>query len=246
MTVDGPLDFGLIIIGDEILRGQRQDAHFLHFRQWLGQQGRALAWCWLLPDDPEILVQHFTRSLAGPHPVFCCGGIGATPDDLTRECVARAAGVSLERHPGAAAEIEGRFGDAAYPTRILMADLPQGSTLIPNPYNRIPGFSLGEHHFLPGFPEMAWPMAAWVLQQRYTATPQPLAERSVRVLDTPESALVPLLQRLTPRYPDLKLFSLPHLGTPMTVEVGFRGRHGLEQAFADLLRELAAEGRSWE
>ena len=46
---------------------------------------------------------------------------------------------------------EARFGEEAYPIRIRMADLPEGSRLIPNPYNQIPGFSIGHHHFLPGF-----------------------------------------------------------------------------------------------
>ena len=87
--------------------------------------------------------------------VFCFGGIGATPDDHTRQCAAQAADIPMLRHPDAVREIEAQFGPEAYPRRILMADLPAGSTIIPNPVNRVPGFSLRHHHFLPGFPR--WP-----------------------------------------------------------------------------------------
>jgi molybdopterin-biosynthesis enzyme MoeA-like protein len=237
--------FGLIVIGDEILTGHRQDAHFLHFRELLRGRGHTLAWCWLLPDDPDTLVSHLEHSLAQERPVLCCGGIGATPDDRTRECAARAAGLPLERHPAAAEEIEARFGPAAYPTRILMADLPRGCALIPNPYNRIPGFRLARHYFLPGFPELAWPMADWVLEQDYPGTAEPLGECAVRVLDTPESALVPLMERLGRAYPALKVFSLPRLAGK-GVELGLRGRQDLDRALAELRAGLEAEGFPYE
>ncbi len=67
--------------------------------------------------------------------VFVFGGIGATPDDHTRQCAADAAGLALVRHPRGAAIIEKRFGREAYPQRIHMAHLPSGCALIPNPVN---------------------------------------------------------------------------------------------------------------
>ena len=168
--------------------------------------------------------------------------MAATPDDRTRECAALAAGVPLQRHAGAQAEIEAVFGAQSYPNRILMADLPLGCELIPNPRNRIPGFSLRNHYFLPGFPELAWPMAEWVLDTYHPVREPPIRELSIRVLDAPESALVPLMRRLAEGHPGLKLFSLPRLGERKTVELGFRGRTGLEQAWEDLRRELDTEG----
>jgi len=159
MITSQPRAFGLIVIGDELLLGDREDRHLPFFRQLLKERGDLLKRCWILPDEFEELTHQLRLSLDQALPTFVCGGIGATPDDLTRGCAAAAAGVGLVRHPEAAALIEGRFGEAAYPERIHMADLPAGSRLIPNLYNQIAGFSLGEHHFLPGFPEMAWPMA---------------------------------------------------------------------------------------
>jgi molybdopterin-biosynthesis enzyme MoeA-like protein len=170
-------------------------------------------------------------------PVFVCGGIGATPDDLTRDCAAQAAGIKLERHQEAAALIEAKFGDAAYPARITMADLPSGCQLIPNPYNQIPGFHLNRHYFLPGFPEMAWPMAEWVLDQFYYQPPAHIKEQSVQVVNTPESALIPIMEELSDRFSSLKMFSLPRIGNPPSVELGFRGCGDISTA-TQLMKEM--------
>jgi molybdopterin-biosynthesis enzyme MoeA-like protein len=239
---EGARSFGLIVIGDEVLTGPRTDKHLPAFKAMLAARGHGLAWCWILPDDPELLTRQLAASLAMDLPVFCCGGIGATPDDHTRACAAAAAGVALVRHPQALALIQARFGAEAQPHRVLMADLPAGAGLIPNPINQVPGFRLREHWFLPGFPKMAWPMAEWVLATRYPAV-KPAQEAGLRVRETPESRLIPLLRELDGRFPDLKLFSLPHLGDTPTdryVLLGFRGRGDLARAMAALRAALDA------
>lgn len=236
--------FGLIVVADEILAGSRADKHLPAFRDLLHARGHRLAWCWILPDDPALLRRQLAASMAEGLPVFCCGGIGATPDDHTRACAAAAAGVALERHPEALALIEGRFGADAYPYRVLMADLPAGAKLIPNPVNQIPGFMLREHWFLPGFPRMAWPMAEWVLDAHYPAAAPP-REAAVAVYGTPESRLIPLLRALDDSQPGLKLFSLPHLGDDPAdhyVLLGFRGQGDLDFAMAALRAALDAAG----
>ncbi len=231
--------FGLIVVGDEILTGRRADRHFDYFRDCLKERGFRLSWFWLLADEPDILTEHQRLSMSWGLPVFVCGGIGATPDDHTRACAASAAGVRLVRHPRAAEEIESRFGSAAYPHRIRMADLPEGCSLIPNPYNRIPGFGMGSHWFLPGFPEMAWPMARWVLDQHFPSPGHDWAESSLRAFGVGEGGMVSLMQDLVGRYPDLKLFSLPQLGDPPSIEIGFRGStEGVSKAMDDLKCEL--------
>ena len=235
-------DFGLIIIGDEILFGKRHDRHLEHFRELMKGRGLRLIRCWLLPDDPESLTNHLRISMVDEYPVFVCGGIGATPDDRTRACAALAAGVALERHPEAAALIEERFGDQAYPSRILMADLPARCRLIPNPVSRIPGFSVQDHHFLPGFPQMAWPMAEWVLEQDYPQTYMRLQERSLRVLNTPESELIPVMDALSGRFDELKMFSLPRMGEQRYIELGFRGTGDCDLALDSLKLELTRHG----
>ena len=206
----------------------------------LADRGHQLAWYWLLPDDPAVLQRQLRISMAGAEPVFCCGGIGATPDDHTRACAAAAAGVALVRHPQAKALIEGRFGAEAHPNRILMADLPAGCSLIPNTHNDIPGFALDAHWFLPGFPQMAGPMAEWVLETHYGRA-EPLRESALQVVGVPESRLVPLMRRLGEDFPDLKLFSLPHMGDDPHILLGFRGRRPLDDAVRALCAALDAE-----
>ncbi len=238
--------FGIIVIGDEILNGRRRDRHFDALGGLLRARGFQPAWLRILPDDPDYLVAEFRRTMAEGVPVFCCGGIGATPDDHTRACAAEAAGAPLERHPGAVAEIEARFGAEAYPQRIKMAELPRGCELIPNPYNRVPGFSIRHHYFMPGFPDMAHPMAAWVLDTYFPAGGHPEQQRAVRVRGVTESSLVDLMEDLTRRFPAAKLFSLPRLGPEFQIEIGFRGQGDLETPFAELVAALASRGVAFE
>ena len=236
------MQFGLIVIGDEILSGRRRDRHFDFFRQLLTRHGFSLRWFQILPDDPELLVQRLAGSMQERIPVFSCGGIGATPDDYTRQCAARAAGVPSVRHAGARELIEARFGADAYPHRIRMADLPQGSELIPNPYNQVPGFSINAHYFMPGFPDMAHPMAEWVLRTYYPADIHPQREMSLRVYGTTENELMDLMQSMTREYPEFKLFSLPRIGEEHFVELGLRGGDGLDAGFADMKSRLEKLG----
>jgi molybdopterin-biosynthesis enzyme MoeA-like protein len=220
------VSIGILVIGDEILSGRREDKHLTHCIHALGERGLRLGWARFIGDDAAALTNEFRVVRAGGDIGFIFGGIGATPDDLTRQCVATAHDVPLTRHPEAQALIEARFGDDAHPNRILMADLPHGATLIPNPINRIPGFSLGRMHCLPGFPHMAWPMLDWVLDTHYRNLPRDKpTELSVVVHNVPESVLVPWMQEFTRRHPELKLFSLPRYtekGEP-EIELGVSG-----------------------
>lgn len=220
--------FGAFVFGDEILVGKRQDKHFPWLIEALGKRGLRLAWCEHLGDEPVRVTQALKRTFATEDIVFCFGGIGATPDDHTRQCAAAALGVELALHPDAEREISGRFGAETNPQRLRMGEFPVGSSIIPNPVNRIPGFSAGHHYFVPGFPQMAWPMIEWVLEEKYRHLfdSQRWAEGSLIVYDVPESAVAPLMEELNRTYPGLKAFSLPSMGeggTRRHIELGVRG-----------------------
>lgn len=205
-------EIGIIIVGDEILSGKREDKHLMHMIETLKKRNLSIDWVRILPDDLNILVSHFQQSFQSRAIVFCFGGIGATPDDMTRQAVAKANQVQIEQHPDAKAEIEAKFGEAAYPDRIILANLPQKSRIIPNSYNRIPGFSLDKHHFFPGFPMMAWPMVDWVLEHEYPDLKQDVVtEKSVMIYEISETQLLATMANITKQYPQVKLFSLPHL-----------------------------------
>lgn len=241
--------FGAIVIGDEIMRGKREDKHFAKLRELLDGRGFALSWCLYLGDDPAQITASLCTTFAQPGvTVFCFGGIGATPDDYTRQCAARAAGVDLYRHPDAIAEIEAQYGASAWPLRVLMAELPRGSTIIPNPFNRVPGFSLRSHHFLPGFPEMAWPMVEWLLDTHHsTSAARFERERAIFVLGAFESLLLDLMNRCVAGFPAAKLFSLPTVGrADRRIELGVRGEpEAVEQAIDYLKQGVVELGFDW-
>jgi molybdopterin-biosynthesis enzyme MoeA-like protein len=202
---------GILVIGDEILSGKRKDKHFARAIEILGARGLELAWAEYLGDDPARITATLRRTFATDDIVFSFGGIGATPDDHTRQCAAAALGRPLARHPEAVKEIVERFGEAAYPKRVLMAEFPEGADLVPNPYNRIAGFSVGTHYFLPGFPEMAWGMMAWALDTKHRALFRDRLphEEAILVTRAGESDLLEVMNAVVHDYPDLKLSSLP-------------------------------------
>jgi len=261
--------FGLIIVGDEILSGKRQDKHFSKVIELLNSRGLRLDWARYVPDDRERLVEALHDTFAGGDHVFSCGGIGSTPDDHTRQAAAEALGRNIELHPQAAAFIAERCRELATQglgsedmstpenrQRLKMAEFPTGADIIPNPYNRIAGFALERHWFVPGFPVMAWPMIEWVLNTHYVRWfhREPLAERSVIVFDTPESAIAPLMEEVERSFPGVKAFSLPSVGDGSDgriarrhIELGVKGVPAqIELAFAQLSSSLARLGAPFE
>ena len=241
--------FGAIIIGDEIMSGKRQDKHMTTVISTLGERGLELVWCQYLADEPALITATLRRTLAGDDVVFSFGGIGATPDDHTRQCAADAAGVALALHADAEREIRARFGADITPQRLKMGEFPLGSRIIPNPYNRIPGFSLGDHHFLPGFPQMAWPMMAWVLDNLYRErhAAGATAEEAIIVRGAGESQLIDLMNDCLARHPGLKVFSLPHMSDDdRYIELGVRGEaRRVAPAMDELKAAVVALGFRW-
>ncbi|MCH8179642.1 MAG: competence/damage-inducible protein A [Proteobacteria bacterium] len=255
---------GLIIIGDEILSGRRQDKHLSKAIELLGERGMALSWARYVGDDPDRITADLRHAFDSGDVVFSFGGIGATPDDHTRACAARALGVDMALHPQARELILARCRELALQEghpfepesddtqrRLQMGVFPLGADIIPNPYNRIPGFSVqGRVHFLPGFPVMAWPMMASVLDERHADLhgSQRQEERAVVVYGAIESRLTPLMIDIEARFAPVKVFSLPSVDHPVHgrhIELGVKGRgEQVTQAFGALLQGLHVVGAS--
>jgi molybdopterin-biosynthesis enzyme MoeA-like protein len=238
--------FGAFVIGDEILVGKREDKHLSFVIGALAKRGLRLAWAQYLGDDPERLTAALKRSFLANETVFSFGGIGATPDDHTRQCAAAALGVGLRLHPDAEREIRGRFGAETTPQRLAMGEFPEGALVIPNPVNRIPGFSLREHHFVPGFPQMAWPMVEWVLETRYRQlfNRDRWRENSILVFEAGESQLIPAMKEVEAGFKGIKVFSLPSMGADgsrIHVELGVRGEPAQVDPAMDALRRLVKD-----
>ncbi len=263
-------DFGLIIVGDEILSGKRADKHMSKVIELLSARGLALSYADYVGDSPERITEALRRAFASGDVVFSTGGIGATPDDHTRQCAAKALGQALRLHPQAEILIRERMQDVAREQgvpyepdradnvhRLNMGVFPESAQLIPNPYNKIPGFTCvssgrtlqtGAVHFVPGFPVMAWPMVEWVLDTHYSHLFQKAAylEKSVVIYGAMEAALTPIMERLEAAHPGIKVFSLPSVDHPVHgrhIELGVKGApEAVNQAYPAMLNELHVFG----
>ncbi|WP_374339170.1 competence/damage-inducible protein A [Methyloversatilis sp.] len=234
---------GLYIIGDEILSGRRQDGHFAKVRELLAERGLQLSWVSYLGDERPRLVEAFRRTFASDDIVFSCGGIGVTPDDHTRQSAAAALGVDCVLHPAAEMEIRARFGAETTGNRLRLGEFPAGSDIIPNPFNRIPGFSCGHHHFVPGFPEMAWPMMTWVLDTKYAHLhhQRDWVEHSIFVFDAHESRLLDLMHSVETEF-GVTVFSLPSFGNARHARPHIElGAKGMAEKVAAAMRTMRAE-----
>lgn len=248
-------NYGLIVIGDEIMRGKRQDKHMAKFVEICAARGLHLSWVQYLGDERPRLIETLQRTLASGDVVFSCGGIGVTPDDHTRQATAAAANVPLALNPDAEREIRARMaemGQPVTPARLELGTVPQGSRIIPNPFNRIPGFSYRDHHFLPGFPQMAWPMAEWVLDTYYADDFRKIAEAEAAILvwDGLEGNMLDLMRQTEADFPGIIVFSLPTFGSESVrrhVELGVRGEPTeVEKAIEVLKTGVAALGYSFD
>jgi molybdopterin-biosynthesis enzyme MoeA-like protein len=249
--------FGLIVIGDEILSGKREDKHLVRVIRILADRGLRLSWAEYHGDDRDAIAQTLRRTFATDDVVFSCGGIGGTPDDHTRQAAAAALSVPLHLHPEAERLIAERCAEMAREgrgsadmdapenrQRLKMGEFPEGARIVPNPFNRIPGFAVGRHYFVPGFPVMAWPMIEGVLDAEYRQYFHrvSLAERSMLVFEAPESSVTPLMEEIEAAFPGVKVFSLPSIGDgkdgkPMRrhIELGVKGdATAVEAAFPRL------------
>ncbi len=243
---------GLIVVGDEILSGLRQDKHIPAVIERLAARGLHLSWVQMVGDDLAFLTDTLLRSFSTDHIVLSCGGIGGTPDDHTRQAAAQALGLSIVRHAQAVELIHQRCQESGQPAdefRLRMADFPAGASLIPHPYNRIAGFTVGQHHFVPGFPVMAWPMIEWVLDTLYPQFHHQELEykKALLLFNMPEARITPVMEQLEAAYPCCKLYSLPSVGDNKLarhIELGVKARGGVEEkeavskAFSELLKIL--------
>jgi molybdopterin-biosynthesis enzyme MoeA-like protein len=252
---------GLLVVGDEILSGKRADKHMPKLIELLAARGMQLGWAEYVGDEPTRITAALGRAFASGDIVFSTGGIGATPDDHTRQCAAAALGVPLALHPEAEVLIRERMQDTAreqgkvyepdHPDnvhRLNMGVFPLGAKIIRNPYNKIPGFSVADVHFVPGFPVMAWPMIESVLDERYgdLFARGRSVEKSVIVYGAMEATLTPLMEAVERTHPGIKVFSLPsvdHVEHGRHIELGVKGdAERVDAAYAQLMDGLHSFG----
>ncbi len=210
--------FYAVIIGSEILNARREDKHFTFIRNALMKRGHSLFASFIIKDDVDLIRSIYTMIINDSNAVmFSFGGIGSTPDDLTRAISAEVFDDGrLLTHSKFLNDIVERFGEQAYPHRINMALLPKKSKLLHNPINNMSGFYLDDRYFfMPGFPEMSHPMTLEALELFYPNAPK--TYRKTLIAQTSENTLIDVMEKLDS---SVDFSSLPMInnGSP-TVEI---------------------------
>jgi molybdopterin-biosynthesis enzyme MoeA-like protein len=201
------VNFYALIIGTEILNARREDKHFKFVRDELQKYGHQLFASFILKDD-EKLIKNTLKLIKDDKDsiLFSFGGIGSTPDDLTRAIAAEVfTNKPLKRHKVFEKDIIEKFKEEAYPHRIHMSDLPVDAQLIFNPINNMSGFSLEDRFFfVPGFPVMAHPMISSVIKN--LCKEKKHTYRKTLLAKTSENTLITQMQMI-PKH--IELSSLP-------------------------------------
>ncbi|OGP76072.1 MAG: hypothetical protein A2Z40_01955 [Deltaproteobacteria bacterium RBG_19FT_COMBO_60_16] len=209
---------GVVILGDEVLKAEIRESNLAFLLPLLNEWGAEVALCAILPDDIDVVVRHLRAYLKEVDLLVLTGGIGPTPDDITREAVAKAAGVPLIVHPEAKAQLSEYYKDRMNEHRMRMAQVPEGAVLIPNPISVAPGFCIARMAAFPGIPRLLHEMIGWL---------RPLVEgrRKSRVTlysKTPESSYAGIMKEAMDAFPDVSVGSYPMIEEEYRVRVVFR------------------------
>jgi molybdenum cofactor synthesis domain-containing protein len=230
----------IVTIGNELVSGDTVNTN----GSWLAARLEALGVDVLLiaslPDEEERVAALVRAQAAEADVVLVTGGLGGTPDDITREAIAAAFGVPQEEQSEVAERLRARFrGDPDYVTR--WAQLPAGSRALENPLGGAPGFVIGNVYVLPGLPSEMEAMFETVAAELAGGSPIGSWRRTYR---TTESRIVAVLEAGGERYPAVKVGSYPSFGAEGSfVEVVLKSndpaalaaaRAWFEQALADL------------
>ena len=235
---------GIVILGDEVLKAEIREANLAYMIPLLNEWGAKVVLCAILPDDVATVVRHLRSYKEEADLLILTGGIGPTPDDITRDAVADVAGVPVVLDPEARAMLEARYpsGKELNPYRMLMAHVPEGAELIPNPVSAAPGFYIDGIAAFPGVPVILHGMFDWV-RSRIRGTPQ---SRVTLFSDAPESKYAGLMKEVMERFPEVGIGSYPMMEGEYRVRIVFRADR-LEQAslcaddFAKGLRAIGFE-----
>ena len=199
----------ILIVGDEILAGRTLDTNSHWLAGELDRLGVRVDRILVLPDDLGIVAAAVSAHRRAADYLLVCGGLGPTPDDVTREAVARGTRRAFVLHPEADRLLREHYGEAYTEVRQAMAWLPEHCELIPNPITVAPGFVVENVFVFPGIPRLLQAMFPQV-RERFRGRPVHTVELETRAR---EGDYTPLLQRLKERYPDVAVGSYPSLDT---------------------------------
>jgi len=210
----------------------RMDTNSLYLTEQLNLLGVDVIFKSIVGDDRRRLVAAAQHSLFRSDILIFSGGLGPTEDDLTREAVAEALGVSLQRDPEILARLEQRFAERGWkmaPNNAKQADVLDGATALPNPNGTAPGQWLsgefdGREHIivlLPGPPHELKALFEAEVRERLGAKvpPASLAIRTLKIAMLGESAIDARVAPIYKRYADIETTILAGAGE---VELHFK------------------------
>lgn len=132
----------IIAVGSELLTPHRRDTNSLYLTEKLNELGVEIRFKCIVGDDAEGLTLAAKLAMRRSDIIIFTGGLGPTEDDLTRESVAQALGMELQRDPGILAKLEERFakrGIKMTPNNAKQADILSGAAMLANPVGTAPG-----------------------------------------------------------------------------------------------------------
>lgn len=223
----------VIIIGNEILSGRTQDMNLAYIAQRLTKQGILLKEAIVIPDEEDKIIETVQLASQRYSYVFTTGGIGGTHDDITAACVAKAFGRVLYKHPEAFEILKNYYKEALNETRIRMAYVPEGATLIPNNISSAPGFQMENVYCLAGIPTVMQGMFDYLMTILRSGPPIHSTTVRSKVL---ENNIADELGKIQQEHPSVEIGSYPRFIPPHDYELNLVIR-GIDQETITIVAE---------
>jgi molybdenum cofactor synthesis domain-containing protein len=210
MTSPKIITASVIVIGNEILSGRTRDSNLAWLAVELNKLGIRLLEARVIPDVESVIIAAVNELRARFDYVFTTGGIGPTHDDITAECIAKAFGVPLVRHPEAVRRLLAHYANPAdlNEARLRMANAPEGAELIDNPVSKAPGFRIGNVYVMAGVPMIMQAMFDGLRGRLVGGTR--LLSRTLSV-DIPEGLMAAGLAAIQNAHRDVEIGSYPYM-----------------------------------
>jgi molybdenum cofactor synthesis domain-containing protein len=195
----------ILTIGNELVSGDVPNSNGSWLARRLAPLGVSVRLIAAVPDEIDAIAEWVRREAPLVDVVLVTGGLGGTPDDITREALAHAFSLQQEEIPELAADLRRRFTrDPEYAA--AWARLPAGSRSLPNPLGGAPGFALENVYVMPGLPSEMEAMFEAVAEEFRRGEPIGSWRQTYR---TRESTIVPLLVEAGERWPGVSIGSYP-------------------------------------
>ena len=203
--VRGHATAAIVTIGNEIVSGDIENTNASWLARRLEQLGIVVQLVTAVPDDVDAIARLVRREAEEADVVVVTGGLGGTPDDVTREAIAAVFGVPQREHEEVAARLRARFTRAP-DYAASWAQLPDGARPLEIEGGGAPGFVLENVYVLPGLPGEMKPMFEALEEELRRERP---ISSWRRTFATRESEITPLLVEVSRRYPGVRVGSYP-------------------------------------